>query len=372
MRARSLRATGVGVAMSALVGACATLASDGDGAANLPSVLSGPFRSLANAYSCDAEGVCTGIDELPLGTSDGIAHYPISLELEGPSVLVRGDQQVVLYAGSGVARIERLEATDARTFTGATAVVNIDQPYEGDAIGDAAAVDVSVAGVASVWLFYAVKPGTSKPGSTPGIALARSTDGRLGTAFVKAPAVVFDGSGSKGAWETEPPRAPSVVQLDDGTFRMFYASGLAIGEATSSDGTRFTRLDADPSTPEIDPVFTAAPAATPTPFDVGSVDDPCVDRIVTPAGRTLYRMMYTGRDGAGGIAVGYAGRYGDSGVFDHGAGPVFGPKVHGHAPAIARFDGYALLYPVQDNDSADAIGIAVTPPSLYLPIANGP
>ncbi|MFI5300048.1 MAG: hypothetical protein ACHREM_18330 [Polyangiales bacterium] len=371
MRARRVLTRVALVAIGCGVVGCATLASSGDGAANLPSTLSGPFRSLVNDYSCDAEEICSGINELPPGTSDGIAHYPTSLGLAGPSALVRGDQHVVLYATreqAGIApRVVRLESTDARTFSGATEVVNLDQPYEGDAIADAAAVDVTIAGAPSVWIFYAVKQGSSKLGVTPGIARARSTDGSVGAVFEKDGAVVFDASGTKGAWETEPPRAPSVVQLDDGTFRMFFASGRAIGEASSADGAHFDRVDADPSTPEIDPVFVASQPATPMPFDAGSVDDPCVDRVVTPAGRVLYRMLFTGRDGAGGVAVGYAGRYGDAGAFDRAEGPVFGNKVHAHAPAIARFDGYALLYPDQDENSEVQIGVAITPTTLRLP-----
>jgi hypothetical protein len=361
--------------LSVLTASCATLASDGRGDVDLPSALSGPFRSLSRDRSCDDSGICTGVDELPPGTPSGIAHYPTSLGLRGPSVLVRGDLHVVLYATreqAGIApRVVRLEATDARTFTGATEVVTIDRAYEGDAIGDVAAVDVSVGGATSVWLFYAVRS-SANAGATPGIARARSSDGSVGAAFDKDDAVVFDASGAKGAWETEPPRAPSVVQRGDGSVRLFYASGHSIGEASSVDGAHFTRVDGDPSTPELDPVFTPSSRASPLPFDADAVDDPCVDRSTTPAGRVLYRMMFTGRDGAGGVAVGFAGRFGDGGSFDRAGAPVFGTKVHAHAPTIARFDGDALLYPDQDSEGDVQIGVAITPTTVRLPIAETP
>jgi hypothetical protein len=327
--------------------ACATLAGEGRGDVDLPNALTGPFRALKHGETCD-NGECTGVDELPSGSANGIIGYPGSPPSRSPSVLVRGsgvgnDLRVVLYAGRGAEgtptdRIVRMEAPDARTFEDVVDVLTADAAFEGGSIGDPCVLGVG----SELWLYYGLGAG--------GIARAKSTDGHAGRAFVK------DGrpitlEGQKGLWELDPPRAPAVFRMDDGTFRLFYASGSSIGEADSKDGVVFTRLDADPTTPEPDPVLMAAEPVDPStlaegvrlPFDDRAVDDPWIDRVVTPIGRPLWRLHYTGRDRRGGSSIGFAGRFGDRGRFDKREGFVFGGKLfgdpdgnsHANAPAIA-------------------------------------
>ena len=378
--------------LSAMCG-CATLASQGEGDFDLASTHSGPFRSLKRARSCDENDVCTGVDELPQGAADGIPKYPGSPRSRSPSVLVRGrggasaapvateDLRVVLYAARdldpGPARIVRMESPTARNFDAADVaeVLTADQQFEGESMGDPWAMQVGN----EVWLYYAIRP-NGKAGQVPGIARAHSTDGLVGRAFAKdtAPALGFaaDAAGLDRTWESEPPRAPSVIRLDDGSFRMFYASGNAIGEATSIDGVSFTRLAGNPV---IEPSAPVDPSTLPDgvkpPFDDLAVDDPCVDRVTSEAGRIVYHVMYTGRDRRDGYAIGFAGRYGDRGKFDRHAGSVFGQKSHGNAPAMARFPSFSLLFMNQDENitsgpidvGKQVLGIAITPAKIRLP-----
>ncbi len=119
-------------------------------------------------------------------------------------------------------------------------------------------------------------------------------------------------------WESTEVHAPTVFTLPDGRIRMFYASGVSIGEAESIDGVHFTRVDPDPSTPAIEPVLGPAPPAPPgsllpnekPPFDTASVSDPCASIRFTSADRHQVRVLYTGGDAAGVTAIGFAGRFG--------------------------------------------------------------
>ena len=368
--------------LAILASACATIAAEGHGDVDLPNADSGPFRSLKRAEVCTGD-VCVGVNELPAGTADGVPKYPGSPPSRTPSALSRskgdGDLRVVLYAARDLekgkpARIARFEAADARTFDDVSEVLTADRPQEAGNLGDPYAIDADGA----VWLYLSIRPVAGAVGQTPGIVRARSSDGPAGRAFTKDDGLALSVDGPKGAWETEPPRAPAVVRLDDGSFRMLYASGNAIGEATSPDGARFTRLDGDPSTPELDPVIVpsapvdiaALPEGVKPPFDDLAVDDPTIDRALSPAGRLVWRVHYTGLDRRGGAAIGFAGRFGDAGVFERLPGFVFGAKLHARAPTVVRFASFSLLYDDQDIDTARGIGISIAPSSRKLPIAE--
>jgi hypothetical protein len=286
---------------------------------------------------------------------------------------------VVLYAARDLladqpATIVRMESADARDFSADVQTVLVaDRPFEAGAIGDPWAVEVND----GVWLYYAVvaPPAGAKPGQVPGIARARSIDGTAGRAFVKDAAPLLTVQGAQ-AWERSPPRAPSVVRLDDGSFRLFYVAGDSIGEAISADGVSFVRVADNPvlaPSPPVDPATIAT--GVKAPFDDLAVDDPCVDRVVTPAARVLWRVMYTGRDRRDGAAIGFAGRFGDSGALQHHEGSVFGGRLHGNSPAIARFGNFALLYTNVDENSGEpsvdpkrqVLGVAITPTRIRLP-----
>ncbi len=359
----------------ALLCACATLADAGRGDVDLPNVFSGPFRTLKRARRCyddptTGQQFCVGDDELPEGTQNGIAKYPGLPPSRSPSALVRGPLHVILFVGRGkegsaTDRIARLESKDARKFDDVVDVLPLDRPDEGASIGDPWALDVD----GKVTLYY------SSP--TGGIFRARARDGLVGSSFDKDGPIALEGAASP--LETEPARAPSVM-LFGGRYRLFYASGAHLFEAESTDGLRFRRLGvALAPSASVDPA--TLPEGVRPPFDDASVDDPCVDRILTPAGRVLVRLLYTGRDKSGGSSIGYAGRFGDEGAFEKRAGFVYGGKLpggltknsHANAPAVARFDDFALLYANQDTgESIQRLGVAISPQTISLPYPESP
>jgi hypothetical protein len=347
--------------------ACATLAGEGRGDVDLPNTLTGPFRALKRGQQCDGD-VCTGVNELPSGTSNGIIKYPGNPPARSPSALVRGELHVILYAGRGlegqpIDRIVRMESRDARTFDDAKDVMTADAMFEGGLMTDPAALDVPGA----VWIYYTVPTG---------IARAVSTDGSIGASFAKDGKTIAL-NGAPEAWETDPPRAPSVVRRADGSFHLFYASGKSIGEATSTDGVNFTRmgLAVGPSVP-VDPK--TLPEGVRPPFDDDSVDDPSIQRVISAAGRVHYQLHYTGRDARGASSIGFAGRFGDVGKFEKREGFVFGGKLfgdpdgnsHANAPTIARFGTFALIFANVDHDRAQKLGIGIAPQRRILPIGE--
>ena len=351
------------LAMIALGAACATTGVDGDGDLNLPTASVGPFRKLA-------------ADEVP-GIAPFVFDDRTTLYRE-PAALTEGSD-VILFAvarnGSGAAAtdvIVRTRATDGRAFLGTSAdtshvapvVLRPTEAWEGGALSGPFVVRAG----ADVLLYYA---------AAGGIGLARSSDGGLtfqkvpGPIFVRDPAV---------AWETTQVRAPGVYVLPDGRSRLLYTAGPCIGEAESTDGVRFTRLDADPSTPAIDFVLgPGAPAAPGSllpnekpPFDTASVADASPSTRITPAGRLHVRVLYTGRDPAGVSTIGFAARYGDAGRLDRNRSPVYSVGANEAAPAYAEVPGGAFLYVqqtrrVDERLSYSAIAAAFAPGTVKLP-----
>lgn len=342
---------------------CATTGVDGDGDLNLPTVSVGPFRKLAT-------------DEVP-GIAPFVFDDRTTLYRE-PTALADGSD-VLLFAvsksGSGAAAtdvIVRTRATDGRAFfgtssdTGKTApiVLRPTEPWEGGAL----AGPFVLRSGGEVLLYYA---------ASGGIGLARSSDG--GLTFRKEPGPIFARDPAV-PWETTQVRAPGVYALPDGRIRLLYTAGPAIGEAESTDGIRFTRLDADPSTPAIDPILgPGAPAAPGTllpnekpPFDTASVADPSPSTRVTPAGRLHIRVLYTGRDPAGVSTIGFAARYGDRGPLERNRSPVYSVGANEAAPAYVEVPGGAYLYVqqtrrVDERLSYSAIAAAFAPGSVKLP-----
>jgi hypothetical protein len=251
-------------------------------------------------------------------------------------------------------------------------------PWEGASLTGPSVLRVG----STMYLYYA---------GAAGIGLAR---GASGLAFEKEAAPVLSPDATV-RWETTAPFAPSVAQLPDGSFDMMYAAGVSIGEAVSSDGVHFTRVDADLSTPALDPVLSplgspptsivdaAADAASEggtvaVPFDMAQVSDPCVLPATTPAGRFTVRVLYTGFDGAPGAmartsAIGLAARYGTTGPLVRQPLPAFSISKHEAAPTLFAWSGGEMLY-VQANAGANflssgyaAIAAGVAPIGITFP-----
>jgi hypothetical protein len=316
------------------VAACATLGASNDGEENLPSAGVGPFRPLEKTEL---------LDEPPLVVAGQDAQFrdPGVLALGEP-----GDLRAALYVVAtlvpGRAAIVRTRAEDGRSFYGTAKdrghapqpVLAPDQPWEGDELSGPSALEAG----GEVWLYYA---------AAGGIGRARSSDG-LKFAKDPAPVLVADATVT---WETSAPHAPSVVALPDGTFRMMYAAGRSIGEASSPDGVHWRRLDAEPSTPGIDPVLSPGPIGS---FDSDEVTDPVLLPRTTAGGRLAVRVIYAGyaypEDAAAGRSstIGVAARYGDSGPLVRGVGPVYSAQKHEAHPAILDTREGTFLYVDQD------------------------
>ena len=354
--------------MAAVIAGCATLGSTGQGDVDLPSSGVGPFRKLATLETKDVA---------PFVFHDNVRRY------RQPSAVAEDDDpnsaRVVLFAVAtevttlgGPARdfIVRTRADDGRSFFATAADLSLhaqhaptvvlvpDAPWEGDRLASPDAMRVG----GEWWLYYA---------GAGGIGLARSKDG---VTFRKevAPLLALDASASV-PWETSAPSAPSVARYPDGRWRMLYAAGGQIGEASSDDGVAWTRVDADPTTPAMDPVLgvaanvadaSLAPGEKP-PFDTGEVGDPCLLLRVTASGRLHVRVLYTGWDGPRGApdrtsAIGFAARYGDSGRLVRNAAPVYSVAQHEAAPSLFTWDGGALLY-VEQLMPASGSGAGASP-----------
>jgi hypothetical protein len=351
------------VAFSLAAVSCGTLASPGGGEGNLPSSGVGPFRALARE-----ELAAFAVAPFVLDDSDAQYREPCALAAsDDPS-----SAAVLLYAVARVGGrdvIVRTRADDARSFYGdaadnetgghpahAPAVVLVaDSAWEGSDLAGPSAVRVG----GQVWLYYA---------AAGGVGLATSDDGLT---FTKEQGPVLARDASV-AWETTVPHAPSVARMPDGSWRMFYGAGDAIGEARSDDGVGWMRADADPQTPALDPAL--SPGSS---FDGGQVDHPVVSPRVTAAWRIQLRVLYTGYDAPSGVSsrgssIGFAARYGDAGPLVRQSIPVYAPGAHEAAPALFEFAGGSFLYVQQDETAQDranpypAIAAAVAPTSLTL------
>lgn len=354
---------------------CATVGTVSPPDDALPSSGAGPFRKLS---ATEMQGVAPYVLDDP----HGLYREPSALALDGTdSNGVAASMRVALFftatTADGHAVIDRTHAEDARSFYGAPLdghkpqqVLAADQSWEG---ADLAAPSVLASG-GTIYLYYA---------ASGGVGLATSSDG---FAFTKkgAPVLAPDASVK---WETEVPSSPSVAVLPSGEFRMLYSAGPCIGEAKSADGTTFTRLDADPSTPDVDPVLCpsaivseeAIDAGTQRPFDTARVGDPHLFPRVTAAGRLQFRVLYTGTAATNGTttsAIGFAARYGDTGRLVKNAAPVYAVNKHEHAPTTFTWATGEMLYVTQDETPSSgapypAIAAAFSPAQDTLPTPNG-
>ncbi|HEX7664137.1 MAG TPA: hypothetical protein VF407_06500, partial [Polyangiaceae bacterium] len=323
----------------AVLGGCATLGNVTSTDEALPAAGVGPFRKLSQSEEL-------GLPPYVLDDKASMYREPAALALDpadetGASPSVRVALYLVVRSKTGADVIARTHADDARSFYGAALdfghspvqVLAADQAWEGaDLAGPSA-----LANGGAIYLYYA---------GSGGIGVATSTDGFT---FTKqsGPILAPDASAT---WETAVPHAPSVAILPSGEFRMLYGAGTCIGEATSTDGVHFTRIGTSPLLcPSTTPPPPVADGATPTPTDLGGVDDPVLTPRLTPAGRLQYRVLYTEYsapvgDPSRSSAIGYAARYGDSGPLVKNAAPVYAVGKNERAPAFFQWQTGSMLY----------------------------
>jgi hypothetical protein len=312
--------------------ACATIAETAGGDRNLPSSGGGPFRKLQGV---EAHGAPYVLDEQA-------ANYrqPCALPLGGPGNTTEVALYVVMHDNtSDKDVIARSHALDGRTFYGAIQDFGHKPPV---VLADANANlsrPSAVRATDGIRLYY------TKNGA---VGLARSQDGLV---FTDGPAI-FAG----------PVDSASIAVLPDKSFRMLFARGGAIYEATSADGVTFQAAT--------DPVLTAG-----TTFDALGVSDPYLFPRLTAAGRLQFRVLYTGSavgdDASITTSIGFAARYADSGAYVRSTTPAYAIGKHEQAPSVLEWDSGTFLYVDQDQTSAGttyrAIAGGVAPASITLP-----
>lgn len=338
--------------------ACATLPESAGGQTGIPNADAGPFRALVSAEIGGARIAPNGLeDDNDYGRDPAILRAdddPSSMAVFGYVAAAAGESAAPTTPTSTIARYG---ATDGRTFDFSDLVVlEADQPWEG---GLMAAPAVLRAG-GEILLYYA---------GAGGIGLAKSADGMTFTK-VQGPVLTPDPSG----WEHGAvPASPGVVELDDGTFRMFYEVAVAIGEdaigeASSPDGVSWTRLGSGPA---LAPSAGDAHAAT-LPYDGASVGSPFPMLATSAEGRAILRVYYGATDGSGVRTIGLAARYGTDGALQRAETPVFGSSstLAPREPCVVGFGDVALLYVTESSGTTDttpAVAEGVAPATATLP-----
>jgi hypothetical protein len=266
-------------------GACGAAAGEGGGATDLPSRAAGPYGELPP----DPE---TPLDE-PVILAD-----PREQEAWGaPAVREAGGGRLtVLFAAQDVTgRTEIRRADDVDLAAGAatvTAVLEPQQSWEASRVDHPALLQPGCA--SAFGLLY--------EGGAGAIGYADSEDG---AAFVRAaeePLVT-----ATLAEEGSRVGRPAAVWVDE-TLHLYYAApdvqAIFLARVTCGPPVLVEKIDADPRTPEHDPVLGPNPFAE--TFDRGGVDAPFV-RVTRWADRPVFDLWYAGHDGAGSWAVGFAG-----------------------------------------------------------------
>jgi hypothetical protein len=347
--------------------ACATLPEPGGGDQNLPSAVAGPFTALtATQFSTSLSiSAPNGLDDLndygrdmAVLDADGDPTTPEVFGYVAASIVENGMDPTPT---SATRTLVRYTALDGRSFDpqSAATVLTPDASWEGNVL---AAPSVLRSG-SEVLLYYAAQGG---------IGLAKSPDGQT---FTKVAGPVL-GPAATGWDQGAAPASPGVVQLADGSFRMFYEApfggGAAIGEAGSPDGVTWTRLGDGPA---------LAPSsggdAGPTPWDSAAVGSPFPMLAVSAEGRPILRLFYGALDVGGIGTIALAARYGTDGPFERAVGPVFGVSggLGPREPCVVAFASYTLLYATEASSSTDrhpAVAVGVAPATATLPPAMPP
>lgn len=304
---------------------CGAGAESGGGDIDLPTRGAGPYDKLE-------EGMVEGSEDSPIDEPYVVLDFAPSSVACGPSPLGPDNGRYIIYYASGDASalytIRRAAGIDLiNDPTDDIEVLVPTQPWENLSVGSPSAVRASGGGIL---LFY--------QGADGGIGLARSEDGVNFTPSPANPVLVADRP-EEGGFVGQPGAARW-----DGEYYMVYAAGQGGGlfAARSPDGEQWTKIDADPLTPELDPVL--APSDATDQFDEVGVLEPFV-RISAPAGRPVFDLWFVGRSAADEHAVGFAGSF-DGIFFERIPEPMLDPgNVDEREPAVVpRGSRFVMFY----------------------------
>jgi hypothetical protein len=358
MAERSGRGAALVVVIAAAVlslSACATLPEPGGGDKDLPNAGAGPFRALR----LEEVGNSRSAPQV-LFDRDTFPRDPAVVDLDGdPATLEVAGYFGAVPEGSPpdapTTGLVRYGAIDGRSFDRAADVVlEPAEAWEGGILGAPSALRFQ----GEIWLYYA---------AAGGIGLARSADGRV---FTREPDPVLtpDAAG----WEQGAvPRSPGVVELWDGSLRMFYEvpgpAGSRIGEARSGDGVLWTRVGEGPA---LEPA-----ADTEDAYDGASVGAPYPVTALSATGERILRVYYSAASQSDRFAIGLAARFGPDGPLERAISPVFGAgsSLGAREPCALLFNGFSLLFVTQRTDTGEAdlaVAAGVAPATAPLPPPN--
>lgn len=313
-----------------LLGACATLATPHDDSTLQPSAGVGPFRKLTGT---EVRGVA------PFVLDDFVAQY------RDPDAILEKDGSVSLVAvadAEGEPVVVLTRSTDGRSFVGGGGdyshspriVVRPSFEWEGGQLASPSVIDRA----GERWIYYA---------TAGGIGAAK----RVGLSWEKQPQPVLETFGAAS------PSGVDAVEMPDGSLHLFYVDGGVVGEASSTDGIHFTRLDQS--------VFRAASEG----IDSGGIADVNVSVQTTAGARVLVTMLYTAIDASGVSSVGLAGRFGENGPFERHGVAVYAVGKNERAPTSVQLGDLTFLYvtqTVEGSKTYPAIAAAVAPADRLL------
>jgi len=322
---------------------CATLADAGGGDANLPNALAGPFRPFVAGEVGNGRvapwvlrDTRTRPRDLHVLDEDG---DPRTLGVEAFAAREPDDGAT---EPTGVTReLVRIRARDGRSFEReAEVVLAAAAGWEGGRLAMPCAVRNDASGETS--LYYA---------AGGGIGLARGPAGGPLVRVGEGPVLEPPTSG----WDAGvTPQSPSVVRVEDGSFRMFFEADGALGEATSDDGVVWQRLP--------------RPALAPSPSTGGvRLAAPFAVRARSALGRDLLWLYHAVVRADGARAIEVAAREGD-GPLVRAVSPVLAPiGVDGlDEPAVVRFEGVTLIYATASDEGAPAVLGGLAPATFAL------
>ena len=271
-----------------LVVACGAAAGEGGGDSNLPTRAAGPYGKL----DPDPD---TAVDEpVLLSDPEGRADWraPWLRHADGDA-----ERYLVFFTeadGAG-SRIQRADDVDLADGPGdLTLVLEASEAWEGTRVADPTVIEP---GLTQPWgLLYGAGEGA--------IGYAGSEDG-----------YVFDKDPGNPILEATLPEEgqrvgqPASVWNGD-TLWVYYAApdvgAIFAAVVRYENGIVVEKVDADPSTPEHDPVLGPSPFSV--DFDTAAVGAPFV-RVTHLAGRAVFDLWYAGHAGDGEWTVGFAGSH---------------------------------------------------------------
>jgi hypothetical protein len=267
--------------VSIALAACSAIGDPGSMAEGLPHGGTGQFRPLEMDEIGGISGgraiivVRHAFDSAMV--ADGRLFYTMAPERQEPPVPPDDHpQSEVFWDAFGPRAIYRADPRDNPAFAAGPLIFEASEVWEGGEVFDPWVV-IDEDGTAR--LYYAAEGGI-------GLAQASAADGafaRVGTGPILGADAAPNGA----------PRHPSVVRGPDGAWWMYYDAGGAIMIARSDDGISFARIDADESTPAIDPIaITGVDLREPPEISIGM---PGAVTVETPAGRRIVRLYYESR-----------------------------------------------------------------------------